>query len=175
MSSVPFKPRYLFNPPEDKLALIRQGVQLIVDNAPAYLTDVISADRRFVTRLSVEDDAFVAKGEHYLPNFPQFAPTFVSIPRFVQTIASAELLQEVFRPLQEVMRLQDMSHLQMRTDAHSDVRAYYKGTQVAADLGEAGAGPVADDLGKAFAVRGTRSEPSSPAPEPTPGTNPPTT
>lgn len=162
MATNPKKPRYVFNPPADRLKGLQDKARALHDDAMEFLIDLNAAGRQQQARLSTEDIVFTEDGLNYSGAHPEFAPAAVDLAAFGQSMQGITDLLSVSRTVQELARFMDHSEMVMRTDAYADARGYYKGAKVAAELGSPGAEPVALALGKAFEQR-------RPSPAPAPG------
>lgn len=170
MASNPKKPRYVFNPPADRLKAMQDQAVALRNDMMEYLTDLNAAGRQQQSRLSTDDIVFTEDSLRYSSTHAQFAPEAVDLQGFAASMAGIDNLLSVSRTVTELSSFMDHSEMVMRTDAYKDARGYYKGVRVGSELGSPGAEAIARDLGRAFERKSSSTAPA-PVPAPAPAPN----
>ena len=148
--------RISLNIPEADIEKIQAAVKVLQDLLEPHLVDLGPDERRVLPKMGDKTVSFVDKALEYARTNPELCPPFVNVEEFERDMAAVDLLLKLQRPLAQIADLVDDSLLLAGSEAYSAALACYHTIKGAARLNVAGAGTIAEDLGRQFTLRSGR-------------------
>jgi hypothetical protein len=114
------------------------------------MISLTQAQRQGLPKMKDKTTNFVSKALDYAEANPQFAPTYLDIPGLHIDVEAVNILNSLFRPLEQIYTALDDSIMQSGSEAYVAALSFYNAIKQAAKNNVPGAQPIYDDLKKRF-------------------------
>lgn len=132
------------------------GIQTEID---PYKISITTDEKRRIPKAADEAMPFMEKGYDYTKTDPKYLPGYVSVPELDNDFSRTKKLDTVEREHKKTGAVIHDMGIVTKSDLFSAILQYYNNVRKAAELGDARAKIIADDLGKLFArSKGNASE-----------------
>ena len=123
----------------------------------AQLISLTPEKRMEIPKMGDGTEPFVLKALDYAKSNPEFAPAYMNVPELQVDIKAVDDLQDVYRPLLQLMQKLDDSIMLSGSEAYVASLAYYNSVKIAAKMNVPNAKAIFDDLKKRFVKNGYSS------------------
>ncbi len=144
------------------------ALQTFMTQLKPQLKSVTDDERATQPRISAEVDDFCDKGLAYGYSNPELLPAGVRMDEYQNDTDAVVILTTYVQGMQQLVDMMKDTISRARVGRYGRARAYYKNTQIGAEMNMPGAATIRDDMGVAFAKFGRRKAVTSPAPAPAP-------
>jgi hypothetical protein len=141
--------------PEDQKTCA-DAIKTMTDTLKPYMISLKPEQRITLPKMKDKTSAFVSKALDYAESNPQFAPSYLDIPGLRIDVEAVNMLNNLFRPLEQIYTMLDDSILQSGSEAYVAALSFYNAVKQAAKNNVPGAQPIYDDLSKRFPGRSTK-------------------
>jgi hypothetical protein len=148
--------------PEDKTA-IEAAVTTLKTKLQPYLIALTNEERRAIPKVNEKTFSFMDKSISYINSNPEFAPPYLNVPELTKDVTAAEVLNTIFKPLNQITTGLDDTTMLAGSEAYVAVLSYYNSVKEAAKRDIPNAKTIYEDLRQRFPSRLKRDEPPAPA------------
>jgi hypothetical protein len=170
MASTQLSNRISFNPPPEALDRIHSAIAVLQADLVPDLVDLAPDDARVLPKMSAKTVDFVTRALDHMRANPALKPGYVDLDEFARDLDAVAQLRSLLAPLRQVVDLLEDSLTLSASEAYSAALVCYQNVKSAARMNTPGAKVIAEDLGRQFMGRGSRSDlMGTPVPAPAPG------
>lgn len=146
-----------------EIAKINEAIQVLTDTLQPVLIALDADDKRSLAKLGERSISFVEKSAQYAETDAEFLPSFVDAGEMKKDWQAFRTLNDLLRPLQQIVRNLDDTATLCGSDAYLAALAYYNSVRLAAKMNVPKAATVSDDLSQRFeAQRANKPKPPVP-------------
>ncbi|MEP1792315.1 hypothetical protein [Reichenbachiella sp.] len=132
---------------------IKQAVETLNQKLKPLLITLTAQQRREVPKMGDGTVPFVSKAMEYALSNPEFAPPYMDVPEMEVDLEAVGSLNDVYRPLLQLMQQLDDSIMLSGSEAYVAALAYYNSVKTAARMNVANAKAIYTDLKQRFIKR----------------------
>jgi hypothetical protein len=144
--------------PPEVITAVTEAINVIVTQLKPYLIALKPEERKKLPKMGDKTMPFVSKVIEYTGTNPEFIPAFLDIAELKNDFNAVSVLNQMFRPLSEVVDNLNDTILTLGSDSYKGSLKYYDSVKMSAKNDVPNAKTVFEDLRKRFEAQGKKAE-----------------